>query len=687
MGTTSEKLTYLNTTKGLIKDSINLTNANILSTDTFKSYATKLREGLIDIINNGTDDLYNSFPKATGTDTSVTLSNTYEAPMKLDYYGDTQQDSYTGKNKCGIPNQTTSINDVSVTVNDGEITLNGTASTNGTLYFTPIKTTILNNKVYINIIYVSGTVSTTNPPNFNVRNASTQAAIFSRNLSNENSYGASTFQNETEVIFGIYVRTGNVFDNYKFKPQVTIGTSEDYEYEPYVGGIASPNSDYPQDIKVVTRSQSISVNGKNFLSYTLSSLKLINTLGTWNGNVYTHNGINFTINDDLTIKTNGTASSGAYLILNSNLNLTNGTNYIINGCPSGGAYNTYALRLYTGSNYVSQTGNDVSFTYENQDLVRINVFQGTQVSDLIFKPMIRLASDSDDTYKPYKNETYTIDLGTIELCKMGDYQDFIKKSTGKNLFDKTTITNGKVIARTTGIETTNADYGATDYIPISGNTTFTLTGFNNWYTACYDKNKNYIGYMENSSTMITLSGTSYIRASLLLTNLNTAQIELGSIATTYEPYGKIWYKKTSIGKVVLDGSETYSTPNDISYSLNKTTYFPNNVLPSGNSTNYLVSHFSVSSTQGSIGKVWVGNTYMNLNYDNTNVNVNNFQTWLSSNNVTIYYALSTPTYTEITNTTLINQLETIKKSYEDKTYINVSGSLPSILGVTALSKE
>ena len=42
MGTTSEKLTYLNTTKGLIKDNLNLGGANI-STEPFRAYSSKLK--------------------------------------------------------------------------------------------------------------------------------------------------------------------------------------------------------------------------------------------------------------------------------------------------------------------------------------------------------------------------------------------------------------------------------------------------------------------------------------------------------------------------------------------------------------------------------------------------------------------------------------------------------------------
>ena len=89
---TANKLTYLNTTKTKIKDAINLTGANITN-DTFRSYEAKLKSGLVDIINNGTDTLYNNFPKATATGSSATLDDTYEAILKIDLKGNTSQAS------------------------------------------------------------------------------------------------------------------------------------------------------------------------------------------------------------------------------------------------------------------------------------------------------------------------------------------------------------------------------------------------------------------------------------------------------------------------------------------------------------------------------------------------------------------------------------------------------------------
>ena len=91
MGTTAEKLTYLSGTKDLLKTTINYTGANITN-DTFRSYPEKLKDAYIDIINNGTDTLYGNLPKVSGKGSNLSLTPTYEAPMRSELYGDTLQD-------------------------------------------------------------------------------------------------------------------------------------------------------------------------------------------------------------------------------------------------------------------------------------------------------------------------------------------------------------------------------------------------------------------------------------------------------------------------------------------------------------------------------------------------------------------------------------------------------------------
>lgn len=119
MGTIATKLEYLNTTKEKIKDSINLTGANLTSEDTFRSYASKLKKGYIDIINNGINNLYNNFPKVSGIGSNLSLTPTYEAPMKLnEIQGSTLQEN-TPTPSSPVPIQSvTGLQNVSISNSD-----------------------------------------------------------------------------------------------------------------------------------------------------------------------------------------------------------------------------------------------------------------------------------------------------------------------------------------------------------------------------------------------------------------------------------------------------------------------------------------------------------------------------------------------------------------------------------------
>lgn len=108
--------------------------------------------------------------------------------------------------------------------------------------------------------------------------------------------------------------------------------------------------------------------------------------------------------------------------------------------------------------------------------------------------------------------------------------------TGKNLFDKNVATKGWILNADTGEILRNGSYFTSDYIPVKPNNKYTFTGFQNYYMVCFDKDKNYIGYMERSNTSTTLPNTVFIRASGLNTDIDLAQIEEGEEATYYEPY-------------------------------------------------------------------------------------------------------------------------------------------------------
>lgn len=111
----------------------------------------------------------------------------------------------------------------------------------------------------------------------------------------------------------------------------------------------------------------------------------------------------------------------------------------------------------------------------------------------------------------------------------------------KNLFNKNTAIPGYLVSRTTGDLAANSSYVASDFIPMEAGVTFTVTNCSAYYTVCYNASKTYIGYMANANTMTTLANTKYIRTCFNASSIdiNTVMVELGSVATNYEPFQNV----------------------------------------------------------------------------------------------------------------------------------------------------
>lgn len=165
--------------------------------------------------------------------------------------------------------------------------------------------------------------------------------------------------------------------------------------------------------EIVTRS---ALGAKNILPFDLADIKALNTNGTWADNVYTYRGVAFTVNSDGTISATGTATGGNASIkifaASSNYEML-GKEVILNGCPSGGGASTYRIQAYrmatadgsTGTYFDDGEGTD-AFTALNDasgtvGSFAVAVYENETVTNLLFKPMVRLASDPDDTYQPY----------------------------------------------------------------------------------------------------------------------------------------------------------------------------------------------------------------------------------------------------------------------------------------------
>ena len=113
----------------------------------------------------------------------------------------------------------------------------------------------------------------------------------------------------------------------------------------------------------------------------------------------TINGIEYTINEDGTIKANGTATAQSQLNMGT-FNFEANTSYILNGCPAGGSTSTYRQIISGGSAEYGE-GVSVSYTEDTEASIYIRIMSGVTVNNLVFKPMIRLASIADATFEKY----------------------------------------------------------------------------------------------------------------------------------------------------------------------------------------------------------------------------------------------------------------------------------------------
>lgn len=255
--------------------------------------------------------------------------------------------------------------------------------------------------------------------------------------------------------------------------------------------------------------------------------------------------------------------------------------------------------------------------------------------------------------------------------------------------------------------------------------------------------------VEANAYFTTNSGTRYIsfRPVSSITNLQEPiQIERGTTATPYVPYSKTdypinlgdielceintykdfpfkaingneyydtltdeqknalnygsWYVHKEIGKKIFDGTEFWRTvPTNTTdvYRMLTTSLKGSILAPATSSTQFLafcsrfkpiIADDTYKKNEG-ISCARDENVHIYMEDYNTSTSATDFKTWLSTHNVTLYYVLSTPTETEITNTTLIEQLEAIykAKSVKDKTYITqTNDELPFILDVEAIKE-
>ena len=296
--------------------------------------------------------------------------------MDMMLYGKSEQKQYSGKNLLKPTLQTTTKNGVTCTANgDGTYTLNGTATATGVF--------ILHSNIdFTGQMRLCGGTSLvslqySNSSNFAYEDKGAGIII--------EHFDSVTYPNAS---FNILIKTDDVYNNALVKPMLTTDLTATYDdFEPYTGGIPSPNPDYPQEIKSVVN-PTVKVCGKNLLN-----------LNSYKENV--KNGITITPifnNEEL-----------QYLILNGTFKTAEWAAIWI-GTLNPGTYTFSAQNsnVKVLKNWAEQN-NTFTVTDENSvyRIVTNSSNMGESVKDVKIYPQLELGS-TETPYEPYHEQTVTL---------------------------------------------------------------------------------------------------------------------------------------------------------------------------------------------------------------------------------------------------------------------------------------
>lgn len=308
-------------------------------------------------------------------------------------YGKSEQKQYTGKNLLKYPydNTTKTANGIIFTDNgDGSVTIKGTATTNS--YFS-----FHDNADGRRLNLPTGTYKLIIKGIDKVK-----GLLISNSSSAENDRIFTVTDGNNEVWCFIEVPK-DIAINETIYPMIQSTTYQNEDYEPYVGEIPSPNTEYPQEIRSVVNPV-VKIHGKNLLD-----AKMINR---------TINGIEFVPRADGTLAINGTARANVTYTIVNNFALKAGT-YSIKGCKA------YYIAKNGKKGWFGTDKNTFTVTTFDSD-VKLNVLvfipTGTTVSEIL-KPML-VKGNIEREYEQYKEQVVNLPytLNAIPVSSGGNIQ-------------------------------------------------------------------------------------------------------------------------------------------------------------------------------------------------------------------------------------------------------------------------
>ena len=552
----------------------------------------------------------------SGNNNTFVLNNAKANSLSnLKIYGNTSQTQYSGKNLYNVSDYCLDVSCVtngSIADEDGWITMSvdnsSGSSTKYSNFFTNNLDLVIGDTytIVVEIKSVSGTGGLSYSSVLEQGTSNGQLGNHSFNLDKVKA-GDIVIVSDVAVESGKWgLRTYgfwpvNQSGSITFRLSVIKGTGvtkDNFVYEPYVGGIPSPNPDYPQDIHSVKDNINLVIKNKNLFGpindYTFDS-SAWGTSGLTDLSV--HGGV-YTINGSPTSDASG-AKCFDLLRLSRRANYTNYHSDAIIKKLKAGTY-TFSMNVLSGvatgeaALVVVKSGIDhnsrpvlariklgedsrsTTFTLNEDTAVFFDLSYSTgDASFDNFSFTLQLEEGNvPSEYAPYTEKIIPITLGSNELNQIADYKDYIYNKDGEWYIHKE-IGNSTVTSLTRKT-TSNSNY-------------------NRWYNA--------------------LPGADQID-----TNVNNKNGALCNIAC------------------LIDSGNTYNLYDGFTVTANKE----------------IILYFDK----------WKEKTTQEIN------------DWLAENNVYSYYKLLNYTDEKITDTTLINQLDSLitNNLFEGTNYVTVIGS-------------
>lgn len=323
-------------------------------------------------------------------------------PQEPKFIGDIGQNLFDASK---LP--TKSQGGATVTNNDGSFTVSGSGNTTDS-YANSFENA-LNVTLKEGTIYLKNVGNITNPY-LSIEFKNSDGGVIKRlSLQGVEQSSASLTSDDVSKIqivrYAIYAPASTTIQTGTIKPMLY--QDGDGTFEPFTGGIASPNPEYPQEPNFVGDYNE--GTQKYDIDFVTSGKNLLNN----EANTFSFKGVTFTINKDKSILLSGTATETIYWNDGKlSANLYNDKIYTLSGCPSGGGLNKYYMYLYNESFSLNDTGNGVTNMSKvtKKVVFGIAILSGVNVNGLVFKPQLEIGTTATD-YQPFQGfETTAIQL-------------------------------------------------------------------------------------------------------------------------------------------------------------------------------------------------------------------------------------------------------------------------------------